>query len=261
MKFRFFYILSVLGLISFFLVSCASETATTEPAAPANSEVIAENIAQADKLCGQHEDLAKLRECVNRLARVRNPDARNFEVEWKYAMYNYFLGKQIENENESDKYLEDGVKAGSIASKIEPNKPEGYFWYGANLGEQAKRSPLTKGLSSIGDIQGAMGKVIEIQPDYQGASAYDALAQIELSTGLAGGKAEKAVEYLEKAIKINNDNSYLHLHLGQAYLAVNRKEDAKKQLEFVLDMTPNPDYMPEYNESINEAKKLLKTRF
>ena len=261
MKPRIFYSLMTFGLLSIFIASCASQTEMTEQPTPVNSNLIAENIAQTDQLCRQHEDLAKLRQCVNLLSQVRNPDNRNFEVEWKYARYNYFLGKQIENENESDKYLEDGEKAGSIASKVEPNKPEGYFWYGANLGERAKRSPLTKGLASIGDIQAAMNKVIEIQPDYQGASAYDALAQIELSTGLAGGKAEKAVEYLEKAIRINNDNSYLHLHLGQAYLATNNKDDAKKQFEFVLNMKPNPEFMPEYNESITEAKKFLKTRF
>ena len=228
---------------------------------PSNNNLIAENISKADNLCRKHDDLSKLRECVNLLAQIRNPDERNFEVEWKFAHYNYFLGKQIEKDDESEKFLINGEEAGKIASRVAPDKPEGYFWYGANLGEQAKRAPLTKGLTSITDIRAAMNKVIEIQPDYQGASAYDALAQIELSTGLVGGKAEKAVEYLEKAIKIEENNSYLHLHLGQAYLAVNRKEDARKQLEYVLDMKPNPDFMVEYNECAEDARRLLKTRF
>ena len=261
MKIHNFYSLPTIGLLSIFIVSCASQTEMTEPATPVNANLIAENIAQTDKQCRRHEDLANLRQCVELLAQARNPDDRNFEVEWKYAKYNYFLGEQIENDKESAKYLEDGENAGQIASRIEPDKPEGYFWYAANLGEQARRSPLTKGLTSVDDIRAAMNKVIEIEPDYQGASAYDALAQIELSTGLVGGKPEKAVEYLEKAIALKDDNSYLRLHLGQAYLAVNRKEDAKKQLDYVLNMKPNPDFMREYNESVKEAKKLLKTRF
>ncbi|CAN5299786.1 hypothetical protein BH20ACI1_BH20ACI1_16170 [soil metagenome] len=261
MKTDKFYTLITIGIISILLASCSSKVETVEPTTQTNDNSIAETIAQTDKLCQKHEDLSQLRECVNSLDRVRNPDKRNYEVEWKFAKYNYFLGKQIEKDEESEKYLEDGEEAGKIASRVTPDKPDGYFWYGANLGELAKRSPLTKGLTSVDDIRAAMKKVIEIQPDYQGASAYDALAQIELSTGLVGGKPEKAVEYLEKAIALEDNNSYLRLHLGQAYLAVNRKEDAKKQLEYVLNMKPNPDFLPEYNESVEEAKKLLKTRF
>ena len=256
-----FYSLITIGIILISLISCASRIETAEPPTPVNEKSVAENITQTDKLCQRHEDLSNLRECIKLLSQIRNPDNRNYEVEWKLAKYSYFLGKLTEESGEGEKRLQNGSEAGKIASKIDPNKPEGYFWYGANLGEQAKRSPLTKGLASLGDIRAAMTKVIEIQPDYEGASAYDALAQIELSTGLAGGKAEKAVEYLEKAITIDNDNSYLHLHLGEAYLAVNRKEDAKKQLEFVVNMKPNPDFLPEYNESTDEAKRLLKTRF
>lgn len=261
MKISKFYTLITIGIISILLASCSSKVETVEPTAQSNDNLISETIANTDKLCQKHEDLSKMRECVNLLARVRNPETRNYEVEWKFAKYNYFLGKQTENDGESQKFLEAGEEAGKIASKVAPDKPEGYFWYGANLGEQAKRAPLTKGLTSIDDIRTAMNKVIEIEPDYQDASAYDALAQIELSTGLVGGKPEKAVEYLEKAIALESDNSYLRLHLGQAYLAVNRKDDAKKQLEYVLNMKPNPDFLPEYNESVEEAKKLLKTRF
>lgn len=168
-----FYSLITIGIISVLLVSCASEVETVEPATRKNEVLIAETVAQADNLCRRHEDLSELRECVNLLAHVRNPETRNYEVEWKFAKYNYFLGKQTENDGESQKFLEAGEEAGKIASKVAP----------------------------------------------------------------------------------------VRLHLGQAYLAVNRKEDAKKQLEYVLNMKPNPDFLPEYNESVEEAKKLLKTRF
>ena len=106
-----------------------------------------------------------------------------------------------------------------------------------------------------------MNKVIAIDPKYQGASAYDALAQVELSTGMVGGKPEKAVEYLEKGIKLEPDNTYLRLHLAQAYLAVNKKPEAKKQLDYLLQMKQKEDYAVEYKETVDEAKKLLEKRF
>ncbi len=217
--------------LAFCLVACTSKIelqenlAARQPAVPT-----AETLLKADALFRQRTDVSKLREAVNLLAQARNPDNRNYEIEWKFAEYNYFLGKQSTDEKESEKAFESGASAGKIASRLEPDKPDGYFWYGTNLGEQAKRAPLTKGLMSVGDIRDTMNKVIEIQPDYQGASAYDALAEIELATRLTGGDAKKAVNYLEKAIEIHSDNTYLHLHLAKAYMAVNRQADAKKQL-------------------------------
>lgn len=257
-----FYRFITIALLSFSLVSCASK-AGSEPVMPAvSTALISETLTKCDALFKEREDLAKLREAVKSLAALRNPDRRNYEVEWKFAKYNYFLGKHTTDAKEKEKAFEDGKQAGKIASRIEPDKADGFFWFGANLGEQAKQSPVTVGIKAVDEIREAMKKVIEIQPDYQSASAYDALAQVELNTaGLMGGNPGKAVEYLEKALTINKENTYLYLHLAEAYIATGKRDEAKKQLEHLLKMKPNPDYLPEYNESVAKAKKLLETKF
>ncbi len=241
-------------------ISCNSKieadvTNPTEIAPPT------EAIKQADALFAQRKDVAKLREALNTIARVRNPNQRNFEVEWKFAKYNYFLSKQIADEKEADKINKDGYTAALIASRLEPTKPDGYFWAGANLGEQSRRNPITVGIKSVTEIRELMNKVIEIQPNYQGASAYDALAQLEMASRLTSGKAEKAVEYLEKAIVIEKANSYLHLHLAEAYLAVKKDAEAKKQLDLIFKMKLNPEYEVETVEVETEAKRILSARF
>ncbi len=261
MRRTFHYSFITIVWLSLGLAACASKTETSETKTPPDTTLIAGNISKADELSRQHDDLSKLREAVKLLAQIRDYDNRNYEVEWKFAKCSYFLGKLISDEKESEKNFKDGEAAGKIASRVEPNKPDGFFWYGANLGEQAKRSPLTKGLTSIDEIRSAMNKVIEIDPAYQGASAFDVLAQVELSTGMVGGKPEKAVEYLEQAIKLEKENSYTRLHLAQAYMATDRDAEAKKQLDYIMQMKPNPEYLPEYEESLKEAKKLLATRF
>jgi tetratricopeptide (TPR) repeat protein len=247
--------------LAVFLVCCASQKETVESDEPKNAAQVAENIAKADELFRQRTDPEKLREAVKLLAAARDPNRRNYETEWKFAKFNYFLGKQTANEEESEKAFEAGVKAGKIASHIEPEKPDGYFWQGANLGEQAKRAPLTKGLTTIGEIRRIMHKVIELDPEYQNGSAYVALGQIELATRLTGGKAEKAIEYLKKAVEIEPENAYAQLYLAEAYLAVQKDAEAKKHLDYILQMKPHPEYLPEYNESQEKAKRLLKTRF
>ncbi len=258
---RQIYSFITITLACFLVISCAKKAETESAVSAMNPAQIAEIIAKSDQLFKEREDITKLREAVKLLASARNPDARNFDVEWKFAKSSFFLGKQTNDQTESEKAFASGVQAGGIASRMETNKPEGYFWYGANLGEQSKRSPVTVGLKSIGEIRTAMNKVIEIDPKYQGATAFDVLAQIELATRITGGKAEKAVEYLEKALEYEKQNTYIYLHLAEAYLAVGKKAEAKKQLEFLLKMKPDPEYAVEYKETTEAAKKLLETKF
>lgn len=260
--FRYYSFITI-GLIWLFQASCATHgTAQDESPASGPPPDYPAEIKKADDLFAQRDEgIDKLRQSVKILKSIRKPDQRNFEVEWKYARSCFFLGKRTDDAKEKEESFDEGREAGKIASRIEPEKPDGYFWYGANLGEQAKLSPLTVGLSKVDDIRQAMQKVIEIQPDYQAGSAFDALAEIEMATNLVGGSPEKAIEYLEKGIKHEKDNTYLQLHLGKAYLAVDRDAEAKKQLEYVINMKPSPGYRAEYDECVAEAKKLLRTRF
>ena len=255
------YILITIVITSCLLTSCSATSTSDSLPKPTPDLPIADTLAKADALYRQREDVAKVREAVNLVAQVRNPDDRNFEVEAAYAKYNCFLGRETTDETEKQKAFDAGETSGKIASLLRPDKPDGYFWFGANLGEESKMSPVTVGIKSVDDIREAMNKVIEIDPGFQGASAYDILAQVELSTRLFGGKAEKAVEYLEKAISIKKNNTYLYLHLAQAYLAVKQPEKAKAQLNHVLTMKPDPDYLPEHKAAVEEAKKMLATKF
>ncbi len=241
--------------------ACAT-SGTTETESPRVSpDVIMASLTQSESLFNQREDVAKVREAVETLRKARDYKQRNFEVEWKFAKYNYFLGKQSTVEKEANTAFEEGRDAGKIASGLEPQKAEGYFWYGANLGELSRKNMLTVGIKSLPEVRSAMEKVVELEPGYQNTSAYDVLGRIELETRLYGGKAEKAVEFFEKALETERDNMNIHLHLAEAYLAVKKEGEARKQLEKVLSMKPNPDYVIEGREAVEKATKLLATKF
>jgi tetratricopeptide (TPR) repeat protein len=255
------YILITIVITWWALVSCSTESTASKTPERITPESVQRALTDAEDLFKQREDLDKLRTAIKTVAAVRNADHRNYQVEWTFARLNYFLGRFTDDEDEAEKSFEQGRDAGRIALRIDPQKPDGHFWYGANLGELSKRSPITVGLRSVDDIKESMTKVIELQPDYQGASAYDALAQVELATRLRGGDAQKAVDYLEKGVALAPDNTNIRLRLGEAYLAVKRDTDARKQLDHLLEMKPDPEYMPEYRESVEKAKKLIRTNF
>jgi len=225
-------------------------------------ERISAALTQIETAFKNRQDTEQLQKALAGLDAVRNSGQRSYDVEWKFAKYSYFLAKATPDPAEGERIFERGRDAGNIASRLEPNRPEGYFWFAANLGEMSRRSPVTVGIKSVDDIREAMNKVVELQPDYQNASAFDGLAQVELATRLTGdGKADKAVELLEKGLTYDKDNAFLRLHLGEAYLAVKKDAQAKEQLEYVLKMRPNPDYLPEHEECVAKAKKLLDTNF
>lgn len=243
----------------YLLAACSRSTApeSTGPKPPVPPELIAET----DKLFDQRQDVAKLREAIANLMKARRQNAKSFDVEWRLAKYNYYLGRHTPDVNERNKAFEDGKDFGKFAMKTEPNKPDGHFWFAANLGEQANRNPIIVGSGSIGDIRTAMNKVIELQPNYEMASAYDVLGQLEIGTKLLGGSVEKAAEYFEKGIELEKLNGEMRVHLAEAYLTLDRRADAKKQLEYVINMKPNPAFLPEYAQQVDRAKKLLETRF
>lgn len=253
--------LACIIFVMLFLSACSSRENYDDSETKKETVSAAELIKQADALYEKRDNPDNLRQGIGLLQRARNAEPKNYEANWKLSQFDYYLAAHTTDDKEIEKAFKQGISAGETASSIAPEKPDGYFWTGANLGGKARKNPLTDGATSVGAIKEQMNKVIEIQPDYQGASAYDALAQVELGTRILGGSADKAVEYLEKAMALEDNNSNIRVHLAEAYLATNRKADAKKQLEYVLKMKPDPQFLPEFQESTEQAKRLLDTKF
>ncbi len=223
---------------------------------------VSEALPKAEALYKERENPDNVREALEILQGARNPDKRDFGVENAFARYSYFLGsRETTDEKGAEKVLKEGLVAARIARRLEPGKPDGYFWAAAILGEQSKRSPVTVGIVSVDKIRDGLTKSIEIDPGFQAASGYLGLGQLELNTrGMAGGSAEKAVEYLEKGLEKSKENAYIYLYLAEAYYAVDRDEDAKRVIANLKDLRSNPDFVTEYREAVKKAEKLLKER-
>lgn len=231
--------------------------ATTGSPSPADTANVATLIAQADQFYNGREDMAKIREAIKTLQQARAADFESYDATWRLARCDYYLGANTEDNKERDKAFTDGIEAGREAVKLQGNKPEGHFWLGANLGGQAENSALS-GLSDVGEIRREMETVIRLDESFQSGSAYMVLGQVDLETPkFLGGDPQRAVEQLEKGLKFGEKNSLLRLHLAEAYLAVKRPADARKQLNTILTMQPDPEYAPEHREAVAEAKKML----
>ena len=253
--FERFWLVLALGLVGFAVFSCSSRY--EEPTAAQDKAAAADLVTQADKIYIQRAELARTREGIILLTRALAADSGSYDAAWRLARLNYFLGKHTSEENERDRAYEKGVEAGRRAVKLQDGKPEGHFWLGANLGGQAQNSAMS-GLTGVDEIRSEMERVIQLDAGFQSGSAYMALAQVDLEAPrLLGGDSKRALELLEKNLRFGENNALYRLRLAQAYLAVNRKEDAIRELNGLLESKPDPDYIPEYNDAVAEARKLL----
>lgn len=215
-------------------------------------------IAEADALYSQRKDLSKVRSGIAVLRQARITDEGNYQAAWKLAKFDYYLGSHVTDNREREAAFREGIDAGKIAVQLQGDKADGHFWLGANYGGSAKISMLAA-LAEFQDIRREMERVIEIDPNYEVGSGYMVLGQLYLEVPrILGGDKEKAVEYLERGLRFGSDNGLLRLRLAEAYHATGRDRDARKQIDFILKMTPGSNYLPEHEETVAGAKELEK---
>jgi len=244
-----------IGLL-LFATSCDDGGPTDESPA-ADSASAAEEITQADQLYGQRGDLMQLRRGIVALRQALTNDPGNYDAAWKLSKFNYYLATHTDDTKERDQAFKDGIDAGKTAVQLQNGKPDGHFWLGANYGGAAEHSTI-QGLATVDDIRNEMETVLRLDQGYQNGSAYMVLGLVYLNApAIVGGDPKKAVEEMEKGLPFGEPNAFLHLHLAEAYKKVGRNNDARRELKKILDMTPDPNYQPEYKEASTDAQKLL----
>ena len=235
-------------------ISCrkAADATGDRPAVRPSTEAIAE----AEQLYAGRADLVKIRQGIVALRQAQAEDQADYELAWRLAKFNYYLGAHSPDSTEQDRAFHDGIEAGKLAVKLQDGKPDGHFWLGANYGGRAKTS-IFAGLSEFDDIKREMETVIKLDEGYQTGSAYMALGQLYLEApGFLGGDTQKAIEYLEKGLRLGPDNALLRAELVAAYVEAHRNDDARKQIDALLTMKPAAGSEPEYNEAVARVRKL-----
>ena len=221
-----------------------------------DANAAAARLAEAETLYQGREDLNKARVALAALRQARTADYSNYEVAWKLSRVAFYVGDHTDSDSERDDAFREGIEAGKAAIGLQPNKPDGHFWLGANYGGSAAHSTLAS-LSSFHDIEVEMETVLKLDESYQGYSAYLGLGRLfRQAPRVFGGDSAKAIQYLEKGVKLSPNNTMMRAELAEAYAAQNRDADARKQIEAIQAATPDPQHVPEHKEALAKAEKL-----
>jgi tetratricopeptide (TPR) repeat protein len=230
--------------------------ARMQPGACARAGALAQT-SDPDALYAGREDAAKAREAAAIWSDRLTKNPKDFEAAWKLARARYWLGTHGA-EAERKAILEAGIAAGRTASGLEPKRPEGYFWIAANMGALAESFGLRQGLKYRGEIRDNLLIVLQLDPAFQEGSADRALGRWYYKVpGLFGGSKQKSEEHLRKSLTYDPDSTASHYFLAETLVAAGRKDQAKAELQKVLDAPFDPEWTPEDREFKDKARRLL----
>lgn len=181
----------------------------------------------------------------------------DFESSWKLARACYWLGGHVASAERRKQY-ERGIVAGKRAVDINAARPEGHFWLAANMGTLAESFGPRAGLRYRGAVKRELEMVLSIDPSYGEGLADRALGRWYLRVpALFGGSKKKSLEHLQRALTYDPTAAASHLFLAETYLAMDRREEARQELQRVLDAPVHPDWVPEVGEFKGRAGALL----
>jgi hypothetical protein len=214
--------------------------------------------ADPDALYRDRAQLASAREAADIWEARLAADARDFESAWKLARACYWLGGHVPGDEQRQQY-ERGLKAATRAAELEPKRPEGHFWMAADMGAMAESFGLRAGIRYRGPIKKALETVLQLDPGFQQGSADRALGRWYFKVPrLFGGSKDKAVEHLKRSLTYAPESTATHFFLAEAYLDMDRPDEARREAQVVLDGPLDPDWTPEDREFKQKAAELLK---
>jgi tetratricopeptide (TPR) repeat protein len=182
-----------------------------------------------------------------------------FDAAWKLARADYWLGEHAP-EAERRASFEEGIEAGRKAIALQPNHPDGHFWMAANMGGLAESFGLRQGIKYRKPIREGLETALRLDPAYLHGSADRALGRWYFRVPrLFGGSRKLSEQHLRASLTYSPNSTASHFFLAELYLDDGRKDEARTELQKVLDAPLEPDWAPEDREFKEKARKLLAT--
>jgi tetratricopeptide (TPR) repeat protein len=222
---------------------------------------LSDGVRAADDFFLGRRNLENVNKAIQLLRERLVEHPRDYEAWWRESKFICYLARHSEG-SEQRNYLEEAVDAGKKAVALEPNRPEGHFWLGVNLGLEAEQRSFVKGLTMVDSIRKEMETVIRLDPNYEEAGGERTLARLDYRAPFfKGGDKLRSIKLLEDVVKRYPHNSLARLYLSDSYLALGRRQEARQQLEIILNLCPDPEYGPEQEENQAEARQSLARNF
>lgn len=233
---------------------------------PMFSQSAEELIAQGDELYNEMKDmatakeaLAKYMEALNILVKLNKENT--YDAFWRIARIHYFIGAHTDSKKDRKIIFSQGVYYAKKAVAAESEKPDGHYWLGVNHGKYGEARGVLKSLFLVDDIKEAINKVIELDRSYEDGGPDRVLGRVFFKVpGFAGGSKDKSLEHLLKSKEFGPEDALTRVYLAETLLKHDQIDEAREELEYVLNMEDDPRWILGIKESKEMAKELLKDK-
>ncbi len=225
------------------------------------SQSAEELIAQADEMYNDMQDMTTAQKALELYRQALGVAEDKYEPYWKIARVHYYIGAHTADKKDKQIIFSQGVYHAKKAVELQPEKPDGHYWLGVNNGKYGETRGVMKSLSLVNPIKESMFKIIEMDRSYEDGGADRVLGRVFFKVpGIAGGSKDKSLEHLEKSKELGPEDPITRVYLAETYLAKDRVDDARAELEYVLNMPDDPRWVSGVAEAKMDAQELLKDK-
>ncbi len=173
----------------------------------------------------------------------------------------FWLGDYASDAAEKEKIYAEGVEIGKKAVEAAPDSVAAHMWYASNMGNHGLMRGMMSSLFYLGPIEKHGKRAIELDENYFHAGPLRLMGRFyHQAPGwpVGSGDHKKALDCLEKAVKIAPDFGFNKTYLADLLIAKGKKDDAKKLLEEVLASPEEPKTKILRQKFCDDAQELLK---
>lgn len=225
------------------------------------SQPVEEVMAQADEMFLNLKDMETAKEILSKYEQLAEALENKYEAYWRLSRIHYYIGGHTAERKAQQDIFEKGVEWAEKAIQANPEKPDGYYWSAVNNGSFGESKGVFKSLGLVKPIKEALNKVIEIDRSYKNGGADRVMGRLYFRLpGFAGGNKDLSLVHLLRAKNYGPDDPHTCLYLAETYLALNKIEEARAELDIVLQMEDDGLWTSAIKECQEDARALLEHR-
>jgi tetratricopeptide (TPR) repeat protein len=200
-------------------------------------------VAEADRLFDQG-GLINFKQAIELYKKALAEKPENYETNWKCARAHREYGDTAKNEkidgwkNICAQIGKAGMRYAQKATELEPDKPDGYYYYGLNVGIYSDGVSIFKALSEgLKDkTQSAFEKTYALDKMYSQGGPMIALGRFWQVLPWPMRDRKKSLKYYREyqATRYFADNMEVHVYIGELLIQLGgkaNKSEAKSYLE------------------------------
>lgn len=163
---------------------------------------------------------------------------KDFELLMRLSQINYYIGTYVypneddgEEEKQARKAFKEGYLQGRALMKLNPKRPEGYYFFAINGGRYGHLQGVMQTIALISPMMDALRELSKVDKKYFYNAGYRILGRMYFKVpGIIGGSNKKAIKYLKLAAADKHGQKFFgnFTFLGDFYLDQKNYAEAYK---------------------------------